>query len=136
MSPTLDTPFIDHGSPVFMLPDGTILPSTDAHGRPIGGFNGLLMGTGPDGEIVIKPSDWTGETTVELTPLSALAHNAGAEFDNPTLTTGGATTAVAEPVPTPSSNDPLTTVFLSVAVLALVVAAVLGTASWRRTHHS
>ncbi|BDB63524.1 hypothetical protein RDE2_53180 (plasmid) [Rhodococcus sp. RDE2] len=136
MSPTIDAPLVDHEPPVFMLPDGTVLPSIDAHGRPIGGFNGLMVGTGPGGEIVIKPSDWSGETTVELRPLSELVDNA--ESDSPTAPAGETTTAVAQPgpVPTSSPNDLLTTVFVSVAVLALVVAVVLGAASWRHTRRS
>lgn len=137
MSPTVDESLADHDLPVFMLPDGKVLPSTDIYGRPIAGFSGLAVGTGPDGEIVIMPSDWSGiDTGVEWTPLPGVVHNGAAVADAPLAAAGEATTVVAVPVPADSSGELFTVVFVSVAVLAIVVAVVLGVVSWRRARCS
>ncbi len=137
MSPTVDDPLTDHGLPVFVLPDGTVLPSTDAHGRPIAGFNGLAIGTGPDGEIVIMPSDWSSsDTDVDWTPFSGVVHNGAAVVDVPVAAAGETQSAVAAPMSPESWGDSLTTVLVSVSVLAFAVAAVLGARIWRRMSRS
>ncbi|TCN51620.1 hypothetical protein EV641_1097 [Rhodococcus sp. SMB37] len=63
MPPTDADPPADQEIPVYMLPDGTILASTDAHGKPMTTFNGMPVGTGPHGEIVLMPTGWTGDLT-------------------------------------------------------------------------
>lgn len=47
MPPTDADPPADQEIPVYMLPDGTILASTDAHGKPMTTFNGMPVGAGP-----------------------------------------------------------------------------------------
>lgn len=88
MPPTADDPSNYQEIPVYMLPDGTILPSTDTQGKPMTTFNGMPVGTGPNGEIVLLPTGWSGDLAgTEWTPFPGMA--LGAAGPAPHLHFGG-----------------------------------------------